>query len=172
MVPAEFSGDYHFYNDLRNYDPTLGRYVQSDPIGLQGGINTYAYVANRPVTASDPEGTAGAAAGALPALTGGGGDALAALLADVPPVAAVIGAGAVGVGIGNYAYNNGLAGPIGNGIDHIVQACSKVDPDKCYAAYEFQVQNVCNRMTTKRGRQLCYAQASEVLAECLTGKNP
>lgn len=44
------------YNYFRNYDPVLGRYIQKDPIGLRGGINTYAYVGNSPLNAIDPLG--------------------------------------------------------------------------------------------------------------------
>jgi RHS repeat-associated protein len=43
-------------NGHRDYDPRLGRYVESDPIGLAGGINTYAYARNDPVNSIDPLG--------------------------------------------------------------------------------------------------------------------
>jgi RHS repeat-associated protein len=47
-------GMYHY--KARIYSPTLGRFLQADPIGYGDGMNMYAYVGGDPVNSSDPSG--------------------------------------------------------------------------------------------------------------------
>jgi RHS repeat-associated protein len=44
------------YNYFRDYDPATGRYEESDPIGLRGGMSTYAYALGDPILSTDPRG--------------------------------------------------------------------------------------------------------------------
>lgn len=70
--PLRFPGQYHdaetglHYNWHRYYDPATGRYLTSDPIGLEGGLNPYLYAEGNPLYFTDPEGLM------APQLIGGG----------------------------------------------------------------------------------------------------
>ena len=67
-----FPGQYYdeesglHYNYFRYYDPSTGRYITSDPIGLDGGLNTYSYVGGNPLRWIDVRGLATATVGGFP----------------------------------------------------------------------------------------------------------
>ena len=48
-----------YYNGYRYYSPETGRYLTADPIGLAGGLNSYAYVGNDPLRWIDSNGLRG-----------------------------------------------------------------------------------------------------------------
>ncbi|RME57347.1 RHS repeat-associated core domain-containing protein, partial [Candidatus Parcubacteria bacterium] len=71
------------YNYQRTYDPALGRYTQSDPIGLNGGMNPFGYVGGNPVALYDPYGLYCLSPQAINAIAGGIGGAFSGFIAGV-----------------------------------------------------------------------------------------
>lgn len=59
MYNLRFPGQYydaetgHSYNYFRDYDSATGRYMESDPVGIAGGLNTYLYALASPIFKSD-----------------------------------------------------------------------------------------------------------------------
>ena len=78
----------------RDYDSTVGRYVQSDPLGVIGGVNTYEYVDGNPLKYIDSDGLNPAASIIVGAEIG------TSILPGVGTIAGAVFGAAAGVGIG------------------------------------------------------------------------
>jgi RHS repeat-associated protein len=117
------------YNYFRDYDPSIGRYGESDPIGLRGGLNTYAYVDNSPLREIDVFG--------LQIAPPGGGTS-----------GGLIGGGAAGgSGVGAAGGGSGSSNAIAKGLHNLIKEFQK----PCCPDCEPPVGTKCFRQNVGHG---------------------
>ncbi len=145
-----------YYNRYRDYDPTIGRYIQADPIGLDGGTNLYVYVANNPIRWTDPMGLFIPLV--IPAAEGAA-EGIAALCLRFPAqCAATINAGAAIV-----------SACIGGGEDR----CEKQKEDDEFECNQWNVYTNHQGYSRREGYRICLSTAATRYAECRSrGMNP
>ena len=139
-INLRFPGQYYdketglHYNWFRDYNPQTGRYRQSDPIGLDGGLNTYGYAYQNPLMYYDPDGRVPLVliipliGGGINALAGGISEALECD-SDFPSILRAAGQGfaggfigtGVGLGVSALTGNVALAGAAGSLTGNLIE---------------------------------------------------
>jgi uncharacterized protein RhaS with RHS repeats len=132
------------YNYFRDYDPATGRYVESDPIGLDGGINTFGYAYASPLRFSDPTGENSYTAGRA--------------------------AWSVGTSIGG-AINSGIAAATGLSLGVIMyNACHSESPEeqkrKNCQALKDSILKTCYGLSPRK-RMKCFEAANTSFRQCM-----
>ena len=106
-----------FYR-ARYYDPVMKRFISSDPIGLQGGLNMYGYVGGNPLGAIDPRGLATftLTGGGSAVVIGGGEGSFGVYISNKPNDIGIVISGGAGGGanVGLSAQLGYVPGPLSN----------------------------------------------------------
>jgi RHS repeat-associated protein len=148
------------YNDERDLDSLTGRYIESDPVGLVGGLHsTYLYAHGDPISNIDPSGLA------PPGRTG-----TPTLPSLIPPDIAWPGSPT------NTAWAQGMAEQIDSALTDIAAAihnfCTSDKEKQCEELLRIDT-DTCNAITRRRGARAgaaCHESATERYAACLRGK--
>ena len=94
MTMPGLSTNAEHYNYFRDYDPAIGGYIESDPLGIAAGLNTYGYVGATPLSSIDPRGESAIALG------GRAGAAIGGSIGSLFPGPGTAVGAALGFGVG------------------------------------------------------------------------
>ena len=181
-----------FYNWNRYYNPAIGRYISSDPIGIEGGLNTFLYADASPVMYVDPEGLDPSAScvafyracgSLLGTVIGYGTGVTAATAATIStagaaaPAAPSIIAGSTGLGLmGGAMLGEGIgqqmcpAGDASSPItpflseNHSVEICKEACDEALTDATK-----LCMMLKSRKLRESCHADNAILYSQCLKG---